>query len=183
MLLEEGYKALAGIISVHCKDKMPKIWNLYSQTRNIGVSVPISTLMCLWASYIFPRWVCLFCWRKYVDWSWKYINRSQTHECGNWGWGREIPRKGIYKRNCLSVYYAWDGTYQDTFIRKGFLLYRVPEFLSSRLYWAPPFPPPQASVSTPPPPQDPSLCGDLKAEHELRPEIRFLAIKTVMFSL
>ncbi len=35
-----------------------------------------------------------------VDWSWEYINRSKTHECGNRGWGRAIPRKGIYKRNC-----------------------------------------------------------------------------------
>jgi hypothetical protein len=51
-------------------------------------------------NYIFPRWVCLFCWRKYVDRSWEYINRSQTHECGNWGWGCAIPRKGIYKQNC-----------------------------------------------------------------------------------
>ncbi len=31
---------------------------------------------------------------------WEYINRSETHECGNWGWGRAIPRKGIYKWNC-----------------------------------------------------------------------------------
>ena len=69
---------------VHCKDKMPKIWNKYSQKRNIGASVPISTVMCLWANYIFSRWVCLFCWRKYVDQSWEYINRSQIHECGNW---------------------------------------------------------------------------------------------------
>ncbi len=38
--------------------------------------------------------------RKYVDRFWEYINGSQTHECGNWGWGRAIPRKGIYKRNC-----------------------------------------------------------------------------------
>ncbi len=44
-----------------------------------------------------PGSVCLFCWRKYVDLSWDYINRSQTHECGNWGWGRAIPRKGINK--------------------------------------------------------------------------------------
>ncbi len=29
--------------------------------------------------------------------SWEYINRSQTHECGNWDWGRTIPRKGIHK--------------------------------------------------------------------------------------
>ncbi len=80
-----------------CKDKIPKFGNKYSQKRNIGVSVPISTLMCLWVIYIFPQSVCLFCWRKYVDRSWDYINRSQTHEYGNWGWGRAIPRKGIHK--------------------------------------------------------------------------------------
>ncbi len=84
----------------HCKDKMPKILNKYFQKRNIGAPVPISTFMCLWANYIFPRWVCLFCWRKYVDWSWEYINRSKTHEGGNWGWGRAIPIKGVYKRTC-----------------------------------------------------------------------------------
>jgi hypothetical protein len=27
-----------------------------------------------------------------VDRSWEYINRSQTHELGNWDWGRAIPR-------------------------------------------------------------------------------------------
>jgi hypothetical protein len=31
------------------------------------------------------------------DRSWEYINRSQAHECGNWDWGRAIPRKGIHK--------------------------------------------------------------------------------------
>ncbi len=32
-----------------------------------------------------------------VDRSWDYTNRSQTHECWNWGWGRAIHRKGIHK--------------------------------------------------------------------------------------
>jgi hypothetical protein len=72
---------------------------LFPEKEYRGLS-PISTFMCLWANYIFPRWVCLFYWKKYVDWSCEYINRSKTHECGNWGWGRAIPRKGIYKRNC-----------------------------------------------------------------------------------
>ncbi len=98
-----------------------------------GISGPQSQFpySCeLWANYIFPQWVCLFCWRKYVDWSWEYINGSRTHECGNCGWGRAIPRKGIYKRNCrcsalslnlLTLHMAgclpwfndWDGPFDD----------------------------------------------------------------------
>ncbi len=34
-----------------------------------------------------------------ADGSWEYINRSQTHECGNWDWGRSIPFLGISVSN------------------------------------------------------------------------------------
>ncbi len=95
IVIHSGKPALCSF--PHCKGKIPKFRNKYSQKRNIGVSVPISTFMRLWVIYIFPRSVCLFCCRKYVDRSSDYINRSQTNECGNWDWGRAIPRKGIHK--------------------------------------------------------------------------------------
>ncbi len=44
--------------------------------------------------------------QKYVDWSWEYINRSHTHECRKWNWGRALPFPGIYKLDfwyCASV--------------------------------------------------------------------------------
>ncbi len=86
---------------MHCKDKIPKFRNKYSQKRNIEVSAFSPNFhihaSAEWFMYIFLRSFCQFSWSKYVDRFWDYINRSQTHECWNWGWGRAIPRKGIHK--------------------------------------------------------------------------------------
>jgi hypothetical protein len=68
----------------NCKETILKIRNKYSQKRNCVATVPTSTFMCLRAIYILPPSVCVFGCRKYVDLSWEYINRSQTHGCGNW---------------------------------------------------------------------------------------------------
>jgi hypothetical protein len=62
---------------------------------NFHIHVSVSELYT-----VFPRWVCLFCRRKYVDQSWEFISRSGTHKCGNCGWGHAIPQKGIHKPNC-----------------------------------------------------------------------------------
>ncbi len=89
---------------LHCKDKISKFWNKYSQKRNIGVSVPISPFMRLWVIYICPWPVCLFCWRKYVDRSWDYINRSKTHECGNRAEAALFPEKEYISGIFVAVY-------------------------------------------------------------------------------
>jgi hypothetical protein len=82
----------------HCKEPLPKIRRKHSQKRNCVATGPISKFtkfICILAIYMLPRLICLFYCRKSVDRPWEYINRSQTRECGNWDWGRAIPRKGI----------------------------------------------------------------------------------------
>jgi hypothetical protein len=82
----------------HDKEPIPKIWNKYSQKRNCaGHSPNFHIHVSVSDIYIFPQSICLFCCRKSVDQSWEYVNRSQTHECGNWDWGRAIPRRGIHQ--------------------------------------------------------------------------------------
>ncbi len=41
-----------------------------------------------------------------ADPSWEYINRSQTHECGNWDCGRAIPFLGIVVSNFRNWFFA-----------------------------------------------------------------------------
>ncbi len=85
----------------HCKDKILKFRNIYSQKRNIGVSVPISTFMCLWANYMFPRPVCLFSWRKYVEC--RPILRLYKSLTYTWMW-----KLGLRPRYSRKVIHKWD---------------------------------------------------------------------------
>jgi len=78
---------------------IPKSQNKYYQKRNRAVSIPISTLMCLWAFYIFPVSVYLFSCRKICG---PILAILQTRECGNWDWGRAISFLGIHKWNFRS---------------------------------------------------------------------------------
>jgi hypothetical protein len=54
--------------------------------------MPISTF-CSVSDFIFPRSTCLFSFRKYVDWSWENINRSQIYEYGNGTGAAQFPEK------------------------------------------------------------------------------------------
>ncbi len=82
---------------------MPKIQNKYSQKKNCAATVPISTFMCLWAIYIFPRSICLFFCRKYVDRSWEHIIAHRHMNVEIWTEAAQFPEKEYINGICLAV--------------------------------------------------------------------------------
>ena len=53
--------------------------------------------------YIFPGSVHISSPAETAAPSWEYIIRSQTHECGNWDWGPNIPLLGIFVSNFFGI--------------------------------------------------------------------------------
>ncbi len=77
----------------------------YFQNRIIMFFLPIPTLIyCICEIFIYSQdRLTYFDAAKYVDRSWEYINRSQTHECRNWDWGHAIPFPGTHKSELPTV--------------------------------------------------------------------------------
>jgi hypothetical protein len=78
---------------------------MYSQKRNCAALVPISTVMCLWAIYIFPQSVHLFFYMQ-TDCGKIYI----AHRNMNVGIGTmtvAVPFLGIYVSNFRCSIFAF----------------------------------------------------------------------------
>ncbi len=78
----------------HCNGDSAYIflfWELRGLSPNFHIHVSVSDLYC-----IFPGSVHIFPPAEKADPLWKYIIRSQTHECGNWDGDPDIPFLGIF---------------------------------------------------------------------------------------
>jgi hypothetical protein len=77
---------------------------MYSFSGNCAASVPISTIMSVSNLYTIPRI------GPHISCSrigrWEYINRSQTHEYGNWDCSRVIPFVVIFVSNFRYWFFA-----------------------------------------------------------------------------
>ncbi len=122
----------------HCNENPIYVFpekKLHGLSHNFHIHVSVS-------DYIFPRSVHIFsCSRigRPLAQSWEYMNRSQTHECGNWDWGRTIPFLGIVVSNfryCVFVVYLTLQVHRDVrWVQQNISSWRW--ILSFHIIWRP----------------------------------------------
>ncbi len=117
--LSPCYYVKAIFLDMETKLLLPLLWKIQrckivylKHFTNFSIVRPQSQFShsCVCQQFIYSHdWSAYSACRKYVDRSWECINRSQTHECGNWDWGRAIPRRGIHKWDfrCSAAAWQW----------------------------------------------------------------------------
>ncbi len=87
--------------SAACAAAKTQYWKFETNIPRKGTARPQSqfphSCVCERFIYSHDRSASYSAAGKYVERSWDYINRSQTHECGNRDWGVAIPFLGIHK--------------------------------------------------------------------------------------
>ncbi len=93
---------ITGLI-IHCNEDPIYVflfWELRGLSLNFHIHVSVSDL---YIPRIRPH---IPCSSIQADRSWEYINRSQTHECGNWDCCRAIPFLRIFVSNFRYWFFA-----------------------------------------------------------------------------
>ncbi len=97
--------------------------NAKTKCRKFETNIPRKGISGPQSQFPHSCWVWLFCWRKYVNRSWEYINRSQTHECGNWAEAAQFPEKEYINGIAVAVHKA-DHHFTVRFVPKQLLAER-----------------------------------------------------------
>jgi hypothetical protein len=85
-----------------CIPRNETVQHRYFQNRIKMFCLSIPTMIyCICERFIYFQDLSVyFAAARHVDRSWEYINRSQTHKCRKWDWGRAIPFLGTHKLYC-----------------------------------------------------------------------------------
>ncbi len=103
----------------------------YLQNRIIMFCLQIPPLIHLWEIFILLLSVCTVYLAAANIWSdprnISCINRSQTHECRNWDWGRGILSLGIHKLDFRYSVLCW---FLSPHCKKGLAVFPSPAGMS-----------------------------------------------------